>query len=411
MCSLLCNLLKAFNFVFCFVQPMLDSDIPVLYPLVSKISSMVRFSPGFCFWGVALDETTRTVVNVCGHDSVGRPLAKNMTPVDEQYIDERGLDNLIIPISVSQPVELPKSEAYNYRVDVVVHTVLTKRCVPQHHFFKHYVAKLTELSVEWVKQECGIILIPSSCTFVGDTFYDVGSPKQDKVLPADLVEITERMMRDLKESDSHGVGDGDVQAAERAVPEALRVSTADTRERKGAPLVQEVVADKGLKKGFLLAGNAQLYGANGSPEGNGKVPDPLAHIPQSIRERCKVIDTRTMKTDAAIQRESERRDAGYRQSSACDGIQPVESGSVETPPEYPPRWKLESVSISEDSAVIRVEAQVALSGVSDVVLTVSGQQVDIDDFHYTLPRAVDDERVKAKFVKSTQVLVLTCPFA
>lgn len=378
---------------------------------------MSRFDPGFCFSAVALDGATKVVVNVCGHDSVGGPLAKNMSPVAEDYIEQRGVDNLIIPISVSSPIELDKGAPYSYRIDVVVHTSLAKRCVREHHFFEHYVARLTELAVKWVKEECGMTLVPASCTYLGSFLWDKGSGKGKAGSPPDVLKATERMLRALEEAAESERRDSRVNGDlpdRPELPADLKVRTPSaTLEKPGRSLVQEVVKNPGIKRGFLLSGNASLYDEGGSPEGEGKQPDSLAHIPKSIRDKCKIIDLRGVEK-GTIQEAAHKEKApegGTRIATSA-----VPSATADVAPPFPephksePLWKLEAVSTFDDFAVIRVVTSQALKGASEVNLTVSGTDVDVDDFHYTFHRTVDDEKVKAKFVKSSRTLVLTCPF-
>lgn len=371
---------------------------------------MVQFAPGFCFSGVALDGTTRVVVNVCGHDSVGVPLAKNMNPVDEKYIDERGIDNLIIPISVGVPTRLPDTEEYNFRIDVVVHTWLTRRCAPKHHFFRHLIEKLTELALEWVKQEAGIVIAPPSCKCLGTFYFGRVSPAGEEGSPAQIREMADKMFQALKEAQAGGSGtqtpDHD---GETALPSDLKLSPAGP-PKWTKPLIQEVVAiAPGIKKGFLLGGNSRLYDKHGSPEGQGKQPDPLMHIPQSIRDKCKVIDTRNMDSSALHQELLRQEGVPLKPSSLSVAPAPVIAAGNKAAV-VAERWKLESVSVTDTAATIRVITEELLKGVADVDLSVSPTEVILDNFSYSFPRPIDEDSVKAKYIKASRTLVLTCPF-
>lgn len=64
--------------------------------------SSSRSGIGFAFKVNTVNELTRFIVNVYGNDDVGLPLARNMNAIDDTYLDRFGIENLVIPISVSE---------------------------------------------------------------------------------------------------------------------------------------------------------------------------------------------------------------------------------------------------------------------------------------------------------------------
>lgn len=370
--------------------------------LFSRTSSMVAtmwtqsgLLIGFAYKALAADKKTLYVVNVCGHDSVGLPLARSMNTVDDNYIEHHGVDNLIIPISVSEPKPTSEGDCA-FCVDVVVHTVLIKKCTPKHHLFQHLTEKLVTLSVEWVQSECGVQLLRGSCIIFGNPFY-FSDVKDDKQSIEQVVKMAAEL---LKREDQNCASKAE---ASPQLPDALNLKK-DVKESK-KPLVQEVIASPGIRKGFLN-GNVQLYGPEGSSEGVGKVADPLAHIPESLRSKCKIVDTRNMSRS-------------LNQSAKSQDVSPLPSDvPVGTPNKEVVGcgdsrartcWRCASFERKETMLTVRFDVPPDVVSLRDVDLSVTENVLEINGVATQLPVPIVVDGVRARFVKSSRTLVINCP--
>eukprot|EP00796_Vickermania_ingenoplastis_P012346 gene12346-8474_t len=370
-----------------------------------------KFSPGFFFSSYGGNESTTFVVNVCGHDSVGWPLARNMDPIAEKYLDEVGLDNLIIPISVSEPKKCPSE--YDFSINVVVHSCLTTRIRKSFRLCAHYVEKLTQLSILWIKQECGIQLIEKSCKLLGlQKGYHLKTKESelDQIARAASEVAAKLMEKQVSESQER-----------TDIPKELQInniSKGDTRK----PLIKEVVEEKGIKKGFLTGEKSRLYGPEGSKQGSGKTPDPLWHIPESLRNKCTIIDTRDMSVKGP--KEGENCPVTQQGSSTGGGphavsqpllspvcestIQPGQSNNnsdlSNTVPKDPETWKLVETREEERQIVLSFNVPAHIASMEGVDLEVEPLQVSLDGVVFPIAQEVDPEKVKAKFLKSKKRL-------
>jgi hypothetical protein len=352
---------------------------------------------GFAYKAYAADEATTYVVNVCGHDSVGPPLAKSMNTVDDDYIEHNGVDNLIIPISVSEPMRTVKGN-FAFCVDVVVHTVLIKKCTPKHHLFQHLTEKLLVLSMEWVQRECGVQLTRKGCAILGNPCYFSDVKGNGK----DLEEVVRMAAELLKKDSANQMKD---QETSTQLPDSLTLKKGERKESK-RPYVQEVITSPGLKKGFLDDGKARLYGPEGSSEGLGKPPDPLAHIPESLRSKCRIIDTRNM--EQSLQQTAK----GHEKSAAEPTLVPTAiqnasaSGCSNTEAAY---WKEASFEKVGKALVVRFPVPEGVTSLRDVDLSATENTLEINGTVTKLPVSIDTDGVRAKFVRVSRVLVVTCP--
>ena len=165
---------------------------------------------GFCFRFKTMDGKRRVFVNVCGHDSVGRPQGASGQTVGDDWISVHGVDNLQIPIAVGNVVEddegnEPQAAAGNAAkaskvsevrrtpevgsstaarshqgamvVDVVIHPCITTLCeaawrigdmndVPK--LKQQIIARIVALSMDWVRREAGIGAAPASVKIITD---------------------------------------------------------------------------------------------------------------------------------------------------------------------------------------------------------------------------------------------------
>ncbi|EPY33489.1 hypothetical protein AGDE_08258 [Angomonas deanei] len=341
---------------------------------------------GFCFAAKASDEVTNYVVNVCGHESVGKPLSRSMDEVDEKYLDEFGVDNLVIPISVGVPQKIEK-EGVDYVVDVVMHPWITERCRKPSRLLNHFVARIIALSLDWIKTECGVTLVEKTCRFIGTQYFGSKTKKANEQSVKEAMEMFDKFLKEVKK---------DQPETEAPIPSDLKVS-ANRNEKPNKPLVQELPqTTTGIKKGFLN-GKQSLYGPEGSKEGDGPKYDPLGHIPESLRNKCKIIDTTKL---------GEPSNVSVAQKSA-----PQKASPPPPPPQVekvlpPPKeekskqdWILQSLTV--ESKIIVVEFCLAehVAEKPPVDLEATEHTLELNDLVTDLPLPIDSDEVTAKFVK------------
>ncbi|KAG5480951.1 hypothetical protein LSCM4_06522 [Leishmania orientalis] len=351
---------------------------------------------GFAFTAKTADESSTYIVNIGGHDSVGLPLARSMNTVEADYVEHHGVDNLIIPISVSEPKEAKGGE-YAYCVDVVVHTLLINKCRPEHHLFQHLTEKLVALSIEWVRKECGVELLLRTCRIAGNPFYFSDTISTSESM-TELIKHAADLLQ-MKSSSSEPRTEG-----QDIIPDALNLVKAQVPERK-QPLIREVVSGPAIKKGFLVDGNARLYGPNGSCEGSGKVPDPLAHIPQSLREKCRIIDTRNMDQPSVLPRKTPNSDV---ETSKVHPSSTVGIPNAEAQRKSESDWSRFSVERTEGRLVVKFSVPENVTSLRDIDLSATRDTLEINGSVTQLPVPIVTDEVRAKFVKATRILVVTC---
>ncbi|RNF26773.1 uncharacterized protein Tco025E_01008 [Trypanosoma conorhini] len=347
---------------------------------------------GFCFEALAADNETMVVVNVCGNSSVGRALAKNMEEVSETHLDEYGVDNLVIPIAVG-PAERCDGGQYSFTIDVVIHPSLTSRCTPSHRLFDHYILRLTSLAIEWILQECGMRLNPRSCRLIPDKKYFQNGKENVNQLLSKIAKAMEKEATTVPADESKAGG--------ISLPSKLQLDGSRKKEEaKPSPLIKEMPQGAGIRKGFLH--DVRLYGAGGSSEGKLPLADPLFHFPEQLRKRCQVIDTRQGGT-------------GVTHGSASAEPGPVKAKSKSVPLNMTEgsqiQWEVQAVDCSERELVVRLRPPPHVTSMRDVELTASPDAIEIDETVVRLPRRIKVDNVAAKFVKSSKIMVLTCPLA
>lgn len=335
---------------------------------------------GFCFSVVAADEETRYVVNVCGHDSIGRPLFRSMVEAPDELVNERGLDNLIVPISVGSP-HANADDPPKYVVDVAVNPSLILCCQKDHPLFEHFVTKLITLAIEWVHRECGVQLLGETAKFEGLCYHKPRMRVKEGISRDSFVKAAELLMSSLKKIEA--------ETTPESIPAEINLSMGEVQQR--SPLIKEVVGDPTIKRGFLLGNEGCLYRGGRSTEGTGKVYDSLAHIPESLRSKCKIIDTRAMG------------------NSSLNSLKENFVAAPVAPHIAEFSWKLMSCDVTDSVVTIRLCTSKEIVGVSDVDLSASANCIDIDDFHYSLPCCIDIDGVRARYLKQQKTLVLKCP--
>lgn len=430
-----------------------------------------KFDPGFFFSAFGDNGITKFVVNVCGHESVGWPLARNMTPVPDDYLDTLGLDNLIIPIAVEQPKKLTND--FDYGINVVVHSCIAKRITRSFHFCNHYIQKLTTLSLEWIQKESGVKLLLRTCKLLGvkkmyslpnSSLGEGASP--DKVIKAAAAAAASFVSEDFsallqnehRAADSTFASDSTAKSsyantATIQLPDELQLNSSVSRtstypEGKKA-LVQEIRQEKGIKKGFLADAKKSLYGEEGTKEGCGKEPDPLAHIPESLRKRCVVIDARNENNPTVVEKKEDelkrkrsepklknipftsvgssiQRENKNQEASTGPSTLPSELNSVMTANERHStvspfsvtenssivsqyRWIRVSVEEGTEKIVATFQSPECVQSMKDVSLEVTADKIFLDGESFLLSRAIDADNVQAKFIRTRKQLVISCP--
>ncbi|EKF31494.1 hypothetical protein MOQ_004672 [Trypanosoma cruzi marinkellei] len=347
---------------------------------------------GFCFEALVADNATSVVVNVCGHPSVGMALAKNMEVVPEGYLDKYGVDNLIIPISVG-PAEKYDGEKYSFTIDVVVHPTLIVRCVRSHPLFDHYVLRLTNLAIEWILQECGMRINPRSCRLLPDKKY-FSSGKDN------FYQTLSRIVKAVEKGTTTCPVDGS-KDEEISLPSELFLNASHMQDEiKSSPLIKEMPVGTGIRKGFL--NGVRLYGAGGSGECDRPTADPLLHLPENLRNRCQVIDTRQVVKGAT------QVPAATETVHIKEKPKPTNSNITK---KKTFQWEVQSVDCNEREIVVRLHPPPNVMSMKDVELTASLDVIEVDEAVIRLPKAIKVDDVSAKFFKSSRTMVLRCPLA
>ena len=285
---------------------------------------MHKLKEGFCFSVRLLDkDSTKLFVNVCGHPDCGLPQTKSGQDILPELLDKQGIDNLAIPIDVSQVIREPSERDPKVDVafvDVVVSDAITNRCYPDHHFYQHFTERLTALALHWVKQETGLMLDMKTVKLLQNVKRKLGNKtKASESVARKANEMYEEMLRKQEEKDKEAAQE----AAKlpdhfnlRAKPQAGAASGVSTGEpQKGGstdatpsaapakkkPMVVELDGagnevkskETAVKRGFLNQPNIKpLYPEGGTPEGNlpDGAGDPLGYLPKSLRSKVKTID-------------------------------------------------------------------------------------------------------------------------
>ncbi|RHW69194.1 pre-RNA processing PIH1/Nop17 [Trypanosoma brucei equiperdum] len=306
------------------------------------------------------------------------------------YLDEYGVDNLIVPISVRPPLKCEEGRC-DFVIDVVVHPSLTERCVKGHRLFEHYITRLTTLAIEWILQECGVRLNARDCKLIKGTKYYSCTKRDVKQMISEMMRSMDTHLKNEStktESESDLLGD------------KLKVNTnRKDVENSRSPLVTEMPASSGIQKGFLS--KARLYGDKGSGECNESQSDPLLHLPENLRKKCQIVDLRQSSCTP-----QEPGKAGL--ISKCDEVL-KNTPTIPTKPLH--EWKVTSLSCDETVVVVRLHPPPGVTSMKSVNLEVTPGTIEIDETVVNLPKSIRVGEVSAKFLKSSSSLILTCPIA
>lgn len=394
---------------------------------------------------LAADGATKVYVNVCGHDSVGLPLTKSMDPIpDASFMDFHGLDNLIIPISVGDPKHHTRADdGKAIIIDVVVHTQVIKRASPTNERFEKFLPNVTALALDWVTQETGIQLtkktvklLPSITYKDAPTRSNDGSNQLDENIRKRAAAFYEQMLKSAPSEAKPTTSSG------AQLPEKLNVSAqADVSTAPRRMVVEMSTANEPvIRKGFLNNPKARLYDDKGTtegvlPEGAG---DPLGYLPKSLRDRVKVVDTREgakpskaqspftignpdavtgaefLDQLSMIDKATSNRDPREIEQLAERLQQELSASNRSSEPSLTPADSGWTHTINEDASetparfVVRLSAPSTIVGMKDVDLAADETFIDVNDYRVKFPRKIDVDSVRAKFIRSSHVLSITC---
>lgn len=385
-------------------------------------------SPAFCFEARAVDGVTRVFVNVGGNDRVGAPLFPNHDAIhDPAYLDERGVDNLAIPIAVG---ELEDAEVASttkcFVVDVVVHTWLTQRCHKGHHLHDHFVERLTNLARDWVIQETGVRLLPSSIRVLEELRVE---PKHRKKESQDATSRHAAMMEEL----ARALQAKPAAAEATRLPEALNLakSTKETISGGRAKVVEmPCSSSEGIKRGFLLGEKATaLYGPEGTkegvlPEGAG---DPLGYLPKGLRDKCKIVDMSKEQVSVSSPPPATQK-VPQPTPNICSEVKEAEQHPLNQPQQSQvPKIEIADVSVeqrrrawearfyppssSADPLTVGITVPENVCSMSDIKLNVTSNAIECSTaegtFVVPIPQIIDVETAKATFVRKKHLLKIS----
>eukprot|EP00667_Euglena_gracilis_P012943 EG_transcript_13325 len=269
-------------------------------------------NPAFVVKTFRLDEadavTDRKVfLNVCCLDAVGRPLTKTGNEATEEMLDDRGIDNLQVPIHVGVVWEDTDHKGERCTVtDVIFHPSVTDRCAAG-PLKPHYQKRVAELAMQFVEEDNPGLRLCRQFKLPRMAYKGQGPPKQ-VVFTGDRVPLRAKVTKTLSDEDRKWVEEI---TREDPSPGAAPVTVTKAAVQKEQKNKSE--KEPAIKKGFLNDAKTALYPTGSN---NGVLPpnagDPLGYLPEGLRKTCKVVDpTQTYYKDPKVkevlqQREQER---------------------------------------------------------------------------------------------------------
>ena len=441
---------------------------------------------GFCLKCFAIDDVTKVFINVCSHTSVGLPLTKGMSEIpSESIMDTNGVDNLMIPISVGDAkFHVDDGNKKVISVDVCLHPAVVSRCVDQSHPLKELIlSRVCILAIDWVQQECGIQINKKSGKVLQNVKYKhfgtgpsllekaaapgllgATNKKSGKSVDhgnVDMVQVkkkAEELYAQLMQETSGKVREGETTSTAAAttsegiaaLPPDLMVDLKGAKQSTRGPMVMEMPSkEPAVKKGFLLS-KGGFYGESNEgilPEGAG---DPLGYIPKSLREKCKIVDTRPEAIEAQQKAAKKAQEEAFAKMVGLDAVTGAEflqqlaevGGGVDLSKESrssersskspPPPAPAPSVSITEDVAsehrwetvidrstvdssriTVTISVPETVANMRELDLSVEEMLLEVCEVKTNLshkirlPCPVVVDSAAAKFVKSTKKLIVT----
>ena len=415
-------------------------------------------------------------VNVCSHPRIDPVCGANLQPVSEEHLDTWGLGNARVPLLVGPTRAMLDSDGRDATaVDVLFHPAVVRRAltggksVTKEHFRDY----LMDIATKNILEDHDIALAPGRTvplevakykgpngenkdnTHAFPVFPEVGAEPSPPEEPAPTTGTSEGSSPSSSLSSSSGrarCGSSEPSQSRNATP-ASDARASSTRARP-------------MKKGFLSGGgkgeSAELY-PDGSAEGipkPGEQYDPLGHIPESVRNKCHVIDTGALK-GAELEKvsrqyaETGRLDLNapgvYAKGSAPGGKREVgighpsamrgggaeagtgtvrggeagarreeSGGAAPSPPKPRPEVRTvpthvvsETTSGGEEALEVRIQMPLLRGGMAAVELDVGATSVGVSSPEYeltaTLPRRVDADGARAKFSAKRSELRVILP--
>ena len=427
-------------------------------------------------------------VNVCSHPRIDPVCGANLLPVSEEHLDTWGLGNARVPLLVGPTRAMLDSDGRDATaVDVLFHPAVVRRAltggksVTKEHFRDY----LMDIATKNILEDHGIALAPGRTvplevakykgpsgenkdnTHAFPVFPEGEAAPSPPEEPAPMTATSERSSpsSSLSSSSGRASSGSSVRSESRNATPASDARASSTRARS-------------MKKGFLSAGgkgeNAELY-PDGSAEGipkPGEQYDPLGHIPESVRNKCHVIDTGALK-GAELEKvsrqyaETGRLDLNapgvYAKGSAPGGKREVgighpsalRTGGTETGTEAgtetgsetgtmrggeasagreggggaapsPPEPRLEARTVpthvvsettsgGEEALEVRIQMPLLRGGMAAVELDVGATSIGVSSPEYeltaTLPRRVNADGARAKFSAKRSELRVILPIS
>jgi len=210
---------------------------------------------------------SKVFLNICGNAAVEFPKGYSGETISDSWLKANPtIDNLQIPIAVGRP---HAAADHNGEGAVAVDVLINDRLLQwgltlTGTVSDNFKLRLLKLAVEWVEKECEIFLDHATAKVIQGKYKGT----LQSFVPADMSQV-------------------------EPTPDPSPVEKERTKPNAG---IQELPSKEPvIKRGFLDKKGGALYPEGTTsegvlPEGAG---DPLGHIPKSLRERAKIIDTRT----------------------------------------------------------------------------------------------------------------------
>mmetsp|Transcript_36636 Transcript_36636/g.114384 ORF Transcript_36636/g.114384 Transcript_36636/m.114384 type:complete len:381 (-) Transcript_36636:929-2071(-) len=258
-------------------------------------------------------------INLVMHDIVKMPVDVNMCEVAREHIAERGLSNLRVPLDVSDPRDTEDKRGDKATaIDVMFNTFLLDRAmhgqgeiegVPTRIYFQQELASLAIKDVEDVLK----VGIDRNNFKILKCNYKGGAKPEPFPYVEGAWDKQQESSKASTRKRATGASEGltgplssnppPIKKDDIAISEAIdadEICAVSTTRKKPSNVV---------KKGFLMGdGAGKLYknddGTYGSNEQAGAIDSSeqmrqqqLAHLPESLRKKCAIVDTTKMSKD------------------------------------------------------------------------------------------------------------------
>lgn len=110
------------------------------------------------------DTNEKIFINCVGHDAIELPQF-NQNPVDQDYLDRKGVEGLRVPLLVGQPRQVTDHAGeIATAVDVVFNTWVVDRCLKASesaqgiYGVKYFRMRISEIALKFVRDETGLVI-------------------------------------------------------------------------------------------------------------------------------------------------------------------------------------------------------------------------------------------------------------